>query len=77
MKKLLKKYKKSITHIIYFDFNDFKPFNDIYGFRQGDRAILVFSELFTKRYPKDAFIAHIGGWFFVGLRDHKFEEVLN
>jgi diguanylate cyclase (GGDEF)-like protein len=76
IEKTLKKIQKSITHIIYFDFNDFKPFNDIYGFRLGDRAILVFSELLQKRYPKDAFIAHIGGDdFFVGLRDHKFEEV--
>ena len=64
------------THIIYFDFNDFKPFNDIYGFRQGDRAILIFSELLQKRYPKNSFIAHIGGDdFFVGLTDFTFEDV--
>ena len=64
------------THIIYFDFNDFKPFNDIYGFRQGDRAILIFSELLQKRYPKNSFIAHIGGDdFFVGLTDFAFEDV--
>lgn len=76
IEKTLKKNQKTITHIIYFDFNDFKPFNDIYGFRQGDRAILIFSELLQKRYPKDAFIAHIGGDdFFVGLRNHDFNEV--
>ncbi len=76
IEKSLKRNQKNITHIIYFDFNDFKPFNDIYGFRLGDRAILVFSELLQKRYPKDSFIAHIGGDdFFVGLRNHKFNEV--
>ena len=76
IEKTLKRNQKTITHIIYFDFNDFKPFNDIYGFRQGDRAILIFSELLQKRYPKDSFIAHIGGDdFFVGLKNHKFEEV--
>mgnify|MGYP000346559148 CR=1 FL=1 len=76
IEKSLKRNQKNITHIIYFDFNDFKPFNDIYGFRLGDRAILVFSELLQKRYPKDSFIAHIGGDdFFVGLRNHKFSEV--
>ena len=64
------------THIIYFDFNDFKPFNDIYGFRQGDRAILLFSELLQKRYPKESFIAHIGGDdFFVGLKDFNHDEI--
>ena len=78
IEKTLKKNQKNITHIIYFDFNDFKPFNDIYGFRQGDRAILIFSELLQKRYPKDAFIAHIGGDdFFVGLKDHKYQDILN
>lgn len=76
IEKTLKREEKTITHIIYFDFNDFKPFNDIYGFRLGDRAILIFSELLQKRYPKDSFVAHIGGDdFFVGLRNHKFEEV--
>ncbi|MDZ7817791.1 MAG: GGDEF domain-containing protein [Aliarcobacter sp.] len=76
IEKTLKKNQKTITHIIYFDFNDFKPFNDIYGFRQGDRAIFIFSELLQKRYPKDSFIAHIGGDdFFVGLRNHEFKEV--
>ena len=78
IEKTFKKNQKNITHIIYFDFNDFKPFNDIYGFRQGDRAILIFSELLQKRYPRDTFIAHIGGDdFFVGLRNHEFNEVFN
>ena len=78
IEKTLKKSQKNITHIIYFDFNNFKPFNDIYGFRQGDRAILIFSELLQKRYPKDAFIAHIGGDdFFVGLRNYEYQEVFN
>ena len=37
---------------------------------------MIFSELLQKRYPKDSFIAHIGGDdFFVGLRNHKFNEV--
>lgn len=77
IEKVLKKNQKTITHIIYFDFNDFKPFNDVYGFRQGDRAILIFSELLQKRYPKDSFIAHIGGDdFFVGLKNHNYKDVL-
>ena len=78
IEKSLKKQHKFVTHIIYFDFDNFKPFNDIYGFRQGDRVILIFSELLQKRYPKDAFIAHIGGDdFFVGLRDYDSSEVFN
>ena len=66
------------THILYFDFNDFKPFNDYYGFRQGDRAIIIFSQLIQKRYGKESFIAHIGGDdFFIGIKNKIFEEVFN
>lgn len=64
------------NHIVYFDFNDFKPFNDIYGFRQGDRAIVIFSQILKKELPKDTFIGHIGGDdFFLGFSDKTFEEV--
>ena len=63
-------------YIVYFDFNDFKPFNDYYGFRQGDRAILVFSEILQKSFNNNVFIAHIGGDdFFLGFNDIKFDEV--
>lgn len=66
----------AIWHMLYFDFNDFKPFNDYYGFRQGDRAILIFSELLQKKYTNDFFIAHIGGDdFFVGAKNKNFEEL--
>ncbi len=63
-------------HIVYFDFNDFKPFNDMYGFRQGDRAIILFTDILKKELTKDDFIAHIGGDdFFVGFKEHSFEKV--
>ena len=70
-------YKDAITHhIIYFDFNDFKPFNDIYGFRQGDRAIVIFSQLLQKELNKDVFIGHIGGDdFFLGFKGESYEKV--
>ena len=72
------KNKTSHTyHMLYFDFNDFKPFNDYYGFRQGDRAILLFSELLQKRYSNNFFISHLGGDdFFVGSKDKNFEELI-
>jgi diguanylate cyclase (GGDEF)-like protein len=55
--------------IAYFDFDNFKPFNDTYGFRQGDRAILLFADLLRSLVPPtDRFLGHIGGDdFFVGL----------
>lgn len=68
--------EKNTVHMVYFDFNDFKPFNDYYGFRQGDRAILIFSELLQKMLLRDTFIAHVGGDdFFLGFQNQAYEEV--
>lgn len=53
----------------YFDFDNFKPFNDLYGFRQGDRAILMFSEIMRRILGRADFLGHIGGDdFFAGFR---------
>ena len=62
--------------IAYLDFDNFKPFNDTYGFRQGDRAILLFAELLRKvSKPSHCFIGHIGGDdFFVSLVDSRLPE---
>jgi len=47
---------------VYFDFDNFKPFNDRFGFRQGDRAITLFADLMREHFTDDrAFIGHIGG----------------
>jgi diguanylate cyclase (GGDEF)-like protein len=55
---------------IYFDLDNFKPFNDKYGFRRGDRAILLFAELLRERaLCSPLFVGHIGGDdFFAGCR---------
>ena len=48
--------------LVYFDFDNFKPFNDLYGFRQGDRAILLFSELLGASLSQVTwFVGHVGG----------------
>lgn len=64
--------------LVYFDFDNFKPFNDKYGFRLGDRAILLFAELLSKALPRDTcFPAHIGGDdFFGGFRRMSFDEAM-
>ncbi len=67
---------KNSFQVVYFDFNDFKPFNDTYGFRQGDRAILMFADILKKELAHDDFIAHIGGDdFFVGFKNKDFALV--
>lgn len=48
--------------LVYFDFDNFKPFNDTYGFRQGDRAILLFGDLMRKKLAASGdFLGHVGG----------------
>lgn len=47
---------------VYFDFDNFKPFNDRFGFRQGDRAINLFADILKEHMSKEtSFIGHIGG----------------
>lgn len=54
--------------LAYLDFDHFKPFNDSYGFRQGDRAITLFADLLRKQLPRGGFAGHIGGDdFFAGV----------
>lgn len=60
----------------YFDFNHFKPFNDHYGFRQGDRVIILFADILRRHFSEGAFLGHVGGDdFFAGVRGVTLEEV--
>jgi diguanylate cyclase (GGDEF)-like protein len=47
---------------VYFDFDDFKPFNDRYGFRLGDRMIQLFADILRSTFGKaGCFVGHLGG----------------
>jgi diguanylate cyclase (GGDEF)-like protein len=63
---------------VYFDFNNFKSYNDKYGFRHGDRLILRFSELLkSANTSANRFVGHIGGDdFFLGIRGGAIDDVL-
>lgn len=58
-------------HFAYLDFDFFKPFNDTYGFRTGDRAILMFADILRTFFGREGrFVGHVGGDdFFIGFRD--------
>lgn len=61
--------------LCYFDLDNFKAFNDVYGFRNGDRAIILFADILRKNLPQEFFKAHIGGDdFFVGVEFNKTNE---
>ncbi|HEY4251388.1 MAG TPA: EAL domain-containing protein [Roseomonas sp.] len=64
-------------YLCYLDFDHFKPFNDRYGFRVGDRAIILFAEAMQRHFPEreGVFLGHIGGDdFFIGARGSDIAE---
>jgi len=56
---------------VYLDFDYFKPFNDKFGFRTGDRAILMCADILRSAFTREGcFVGHVGGDdFFVGFRN--------
>jgi EAL domain-containing protein (putative c-di-GMP-specific phosphodiesterase class I)/GGDEF domain-containing protein len=63
----------------YFDFDAFKPFNDRYGFRRGDEAIMLFARALRCEFASgDAFLGHVGGDdFFAGFSGQAAAVVLD
>ncbi|MGQ9744842.1 MAG: GGDEF domain-containing protein [Dissulfurimicrobium sp.] len=60
---------KKAFSVIYVDLDNFKAYNDLYGFKKGDQIILLTARILTwaiKKYgsPRD-FVGHIGGDDFV------------
>ncbi|THV23028.1 bifunctional diguanylate cyclase/phosphodiesterase [Peteryoungia ipomoeae] len=61
----------------YCDFDHFKPFNDHYGFHQGDHAISLFAALMRRYFFSEGdFLGHVGGDdFFIGVTDWTREDL--
>lgn len=61
------------TSVCYIDINNFKVYNDIYGFEKGDAMILELSRILVEtiknQRPLTSFIGHIGGDDFIGLTE--------
>ena len=55
--------------ILYIDLDNFKAYNDTYGFGNGDRVIRFVAQTLTEIIPKNNFVGHIGGDDFVVLLD--------
>ncbi len=63
--------KKESFAIMYFDLDNFKEYNDTYGFLKGDEVIKYTAKTILKvmhSYKiEDAFVGHIGGDDFIGI----------
>ncbi|MEL0622624.1 bifunctional diguanylate cyclase/phosphodiesterase [Marinomonas arenicola] len=59
---------KEDFYVAYFDLNDFKPFNDYFGYSKGDAIIQLVGNLIKDEVSPDGnFIGHIGGDDFVAI----------
>jgi diguanylate cyclase (GGDEF)-like protein len=58
-----------VRHFCYCDFDNFKPFNDAYGFHLGDHAISLFAALMRRYFFAERHVlGHVGGDdFFIGV----------
>ncbi len=66
IQRIIEKYLKCgyCFDVCYIDINNFKPFNDYYGFEKGDKAISVIGDILKRisnETNEQVFAGHIGG----------------
>lgn len=65
--------------VCYIDLDNFKVYNDTYGFENGDKIIKLTAKIIEKYvhlgFPIDSFIGHIGGDDFVFIAYNQFESL--
>ena len=64
--------------MLYFDLDNFKAYNDVYGFMKGDEIIkftakVILKNVHTEEY-EDSFVGHIGGDDFIAIVSKKDTE---
>jgi len=73
--------RKEVFQVLYFDLDNFKAYNDVYGFLKGDEIIKLTAKIITKNVHifenSDVFVGHIGGDDFIAIVDGKanYEEI--
>ena len=65
--------RKEPFQVLYLDLDNFKAYNDVYGFLKGDEIIKLTAKIITKNIhlleESDVFVGHIGGDDFVAIVD--------
>lgn len=56
--------------ITYYDIDNFKAYNDAYGFENGDKMLMLLAETLKTCALRDEFIGHIGGDDFIVICDY-------
>ena len=60
-------YERRESCVLYFDIDNFKAYNDVYGFENGDRVIQHLAGCIADTLPEDQFLGHVGGDDFVAI----------
>lgn len=60
-------FSKKEYCVLYFDIDNFKPYNDVYGFENGDKIIKFLAKAISNNISCDDFIGHIGGDDFISI----------
>lgn len=60
-------YSQDNFTLLYFDIDNFKAYNDVYGFERGDLVIKTLANIIQDTVPKNEFVGHIGGDDFVSI----------
>jgi diguanylate cyclase (GGDEF)-like protein len=53
--------------VLYFDIDNFKSYNDVYGFESGDKIIKCLAQLINSNISARNFVGHIGGDDFIAI----------
>lgn len=63
--------KKQPFAVLYFDLDNFKAYNDVYGFENGDKILCMTAQVLSRQLNsivcEDSFLGHIGGDDFIGI----------
>ena len=63
--------------VMYLDMDNFKAFNDVYGFERGDEVIKIMAKLLQEMVGEKDFIGHVGGDDFVVILYHnQYQELI-
>ena len=75
-KEIVKRVCGSIPYcIIYYDIDNFKAYNDAYGFQNGDMMLTLLAGILKSCAVRDEFIGHIGGDDFIVICDYHEGEI--
>lgn len=66
--------------VLYFDIDNFKAYNDVYGFENGDKILCLTAQIIQQQlktaHGQDSFLGHIGGDDFIAiLHDTDIEKI--